>query len=221
MRPSSSCRESQSLPTSNDGWEPALQEFCLQPAARDVLPTPRRPLHRRFVRASVAASLAAVVLAALFVAFDNQDAWGQVAKAMRAKPWVRWTFRVPKDMPVPEGFQAPEGWFSAEKKVFAGRANQSVHYIDLADRETYDYQPQTNTLYRAFPSDIDNVEAGHFETLLRLVSEWDRAAATKARPILPSGSSSHARATTCRTEIAAGPSTRLPAATREAHQLED
>jgi hypothetical protein len=131
----------------------------------------------------VAAGLAAAVLAALFVAFGNQDAWGQVAKAMRAKPWVRWTFRVPKHMPVPEGFQAPEGWFSAEKKVFAGRADQSVHYVDLAARETYDYMPRTKTLYRAFPSDIDNVEAGHFETLLRLVSEWDRALKAPDSPI--------------------------------------
>ena len=102
---------------------------------------------------------------------------------MRAKPWVRWTFRVPKDMPVPEGFQTPEGWFSAEKKVFAGRANQLVHYIDLAAQKTYDYMPRTNTLYRAFPSDIDNVEAGHFETLLRLVSEWDRALKAPDSPI--------------------------------------
>jgi hypothetical protein len=163
--------------------EARLQEFCRQPAPQDVLPTPRRPLHRRFVRASVAAGLAAVVLAALFVAFGNQDAWGQVAKAMRAKPWVRWTFRVPKDMPVPEGFQAPEGWYSAEKKVFAGRANQSIHYIDLAAQETYDYMPRTNTLYRAFPSDIENVEATHFETLLRLVSEWDRALKAPDSPI--------------------------------------
>ncbi len=83
------------------------------------------------------------------------------------------------DVPGPErhgrtrGFPGPRSRFSAEKKVFAGRANQSVHYVDLAARETYDYMPRMKTLYRSFPSDVDNVEAGHFETLLRLVSEWD------------------------------------------------
>jgi hypothetical protein len=127
--------------------------------------------------------VAAAVLVALFVAFGNQDAWGQVAKAMRSKPWVRLTFQVPKDMPVPEGFQAPEGWFSAEKKVFAGRANQSVHYVDLAAGETYDYLPRTNILHRSLPSDVDNVEAGHFETLLRMVREWDRALEVPDSPI--------------------------------------
>jgi hypothetical protein len=131
----------------------------------------------------VAAGLAAAVLGVLFVASGNQDAWGQVAKAMRTKPWVRWTFRVPKGVPVPAGFQAPEGWFSAEKKVFAGRANQSVHYVDLAAHETYDYLPRTSTLHRSLPSDVDNVEAGHFETLLRLVSEWDRALKVPDSPI--------------------------------------
>jgi hypothetical protein len=163
--------------------EARLQEFCRQPHAEGVLPTPRRPYRQRFVRASAAAGLVAAVLAALFVAFGNQDAWGQVAKAMRSKPWVRWTFQVPKDIPVPEGFQAPEGWFSAEKKVFAGRANQSVHYVDLAAQETYDYMPRTKTLYRSLPSDVDNVEAGHFETLFRLVAEWDRALKVPDSPI--------------------------------------
>jgi len=114
-------------------------------------------------------------LAALFVAFGYQDAWAQVAKAMRSKPWVRWTFRIPKDMPVPEGYQIPEGWFSAQMKVFAGRANQSLHYIDLAGQETFDYMPQTKTLNRSLTSDIDNIDVGHFETLLSLVSEGDRA----------------------------------------------
>jgi len=86
-------------------------------------------------------------------------------------------------MAVPEGFQAPEGWFSAEKKVFAGRANQSVHYVDLGGQETYDYMPQTRTLNRSLTSDIDNVDVGHFETLLRLVSEWDRALQLLESPI--------------------------------------
>ena len=51
----------------------------------------------------------------------TKRAASEVAKAVRAKTWVRWTFRVPKDLAVPEGFQAPEGWFSAGKKVFAVR----------------------------------------------------------------------------------------------------
>jgi hypothetical protein len=163
--------------------EARLQEFCRQLEPQSVPPTPRHSLRRRFARASVAAGLVAAVLVAVFVAFGHQDAWGQVAKAMRSKPWVRWTFQVPNGVPVPEGFQAPEGWFSAENKVFAGKANQSIHYVDLAAQETYDYLPRTNTLHRSLPSDVDNVEAGHYETLLRLVSEWDRALAVPESPI--------------------------------------
>jgi hypothetical protein len=148
------------------------------------MPTPQRRNHRRFVRASVAAGLAAMVTAALFVAFGNQDAWAQVAKAMRSKPWVRWTFQIPKEAPLPEGFEAPEGWFSAEKKVFARRAmNLGAQYIDLAGQETYDYIPQTKIVNRSLTSDIDNVEVGHFETLLRLISEGDRALKLPESPI--------------------------------------
>lgn len=107
----------------------------------------------------------------------------QVTKALRAKPWVRWTFQIPKEVPVPEGFQAPECWLSAEKKVFAGRANQSAHYIDLAVQESYDYMPQTKTVHRSLTSDIETVEVGHFETLLRLVSEGDSVLKLPESPV--------------------------------------
>ena len=104
-------------------------------------------------------------------------------EALRAKPWVRWTFQIPKEVPVPEGFQAPECWLSAEKKVFAGRANQSAHYIDLAVQESYDYMPQTKTVHRSLTSDIETVEVGHFETLLRLVSEGDSVLKLPESPV--------------------------------------
>ena len=106
-----------------------------------------------------------------------------MTKALRAKPWVRWTFQIPKEVPVPEGFQAPECWLSAEKKVFAGRANQSAHYIDLAVQESYDYMPQTKTVHRSLTSDIETVEVGHFETLLRLVSEGDSVLKLPESPV--------------------------------------
>ncbi len=167
-------------------FEVRLEEFCRNPhlQTQRVMPTPQRRNPRRFVRASMAAGLAAMVGAALFVAFGNHDAWAQVAKAMRSKPWVRWTMQIPKEAPVPEGFEAPKSWFSAEKKVFARRAmNQAAQYIDLAGQETYDYMPQTKTVNRSLTSDIDNVEIGHFETLLRLVSEGDRALDVAESPI--------------------------------------
>ncbi len=162
-----------------------LQEFCRQPQFQTerVVPPPQRAFHRRFARVSVAAGLAVTVAVALFLAFGNQDAWAQVAKTMRSKPWVRWTFRVPKDIQLPEHFQVPEGWFSAERKVLAQRANQSARYVDLAGQESYDYFSQTKTVTRSLTSDIDNVEAGHFETLLRLVSEGDRALQLPESPI--------------------------------------
>src|SRR5262249_18275678 len=69
----------------------------------------------------------------------------------------------------------PEGWLSAEKKVFARRANGSAQFIDLGEQETYDFMPTTKVLNRFRTSDSDNIDAGHFETLLRLVAEGDRA----------------------------------------------
>jgi hypothetical protein len=164
--------------------EARLQEFCRKPPQMErVLPTPQRSFPRRFVRVSAVTGLAALVLAAMFVVLGNHNAWAQVAKAMQSKPWVRWTMRIPKDVPIPEGFQVPEGWFSAEKRVFAQRANQSARYVDLAGQETYDYMPNTKTIHRSLMSDIDNAEAGHFETLLRLVSEGDRALDVPESPI--------------------------------------
>jgi hypothetical protein len=166
--------------------EARVHEFYRQPQPHTerVMPAPQRRIPRRFVRASVATSLSAMVLAALFVAFGNQGAWAQVAKAMRSKPWVRWTLQLPKSMPVPEGFEAPESWFSAENKVFARRAlNQAAQYLDLASQETYDYSAQTKTVNRSLTSDIDNVDVGHFETMLRFVSEGDRALKFPDSPI--------------------------------------
>lgn len=165
--------------------EARLQEFCRQPQfpTEPVLPSPQRGNRRRFVRVSLATGLAAMVLAALFVAFGHQDAWAQVAKAMGSKPWVRWKFQVPKDMTIPEDFQAPECWFSAEKKVFAGRAILSAYYTDLAGQESYNYWPQTKTVSRSLTTDNQNVDIGHFETLLRLVSEGDRALRVSESPI--------------------------------------
>jgi hypothetical protein len=154
--------------------EARLQGFC---------PQPQRRVRRRFIWASVAFGLAATVLIAWFVAFATQDAWAEVAKTMRSKPWARWTLQIPNGASVPEGFQAPEGWFSAEKHVFAGRANQAVQYLDLRGQEAYDYSPQTKTLNRSLTSDLDSVEVGHFETLLRLVAEGDRALKLPESPI--------------------------------------
>jgi len=165
--------------------EARLQEFSRQPqpsAGRDR-PAPRPHTNQHAVRASVAAALAALVLVALFLGFGNQDAWAQVGEAVRSKPWVRWTFQVPNDVPVPAGFQAPECWYSAEKKVFAGRADQSVHYVDLAGQETYDFVARTNSLIHSLTSDVDNVDIGHFETMVRLISEWDRALKLPESPI--------------------------------------
>src|SRR5207244_4506550 len=109
-------------------------------------PAPRRFIQRRLVLAPVSCVLAAVVLAAFFVVFGNGDAWAQVAQAMQQKPWVRCTLRVPKGMAVPRTIHGPEGWFSAEKKVFAWRADESARYIDLEGKDTYDYRPQTKTV---------------------------------------------------------------------------
>ncbi len=169
--------------------EARLQEFCRQPQPRAAARRPafQHPFRRRLVRASVAAGLAAAAVAALFVALGNRDAWAQVANSLRSKPWVRVTLQIPKGAPVPEGFRAPEMWFSAEHKVAARRMNlgfgQAAQYIDFTVEETYEYDPQAKTLNHLLTRDSDNVEFGHFETLLRLISAGDRELKLPASPI--------------------------------------
>lgn len=169
--------------------EARLREFCRQPQARAAAPMPnfQHPFRRRMVRVSVAAGLAAAVVAALFVALGNRDAWAQVASSLRSKTWVRVTLQIPKAAPVPEGFRAPEMWFSAEHKVAARRMNlgfgQAAQYIDFTAQETYEYDPQAKTLNHLLTRDSDNVEFGHFETLLRLISEGERELKLPASPI--------------------------------------
>lgn len=157
--------------------EARLQEFCRQPKSRPAAPWQafRHPFRRHTVRTWAAAGLATAVVASLFVALSNRDAWAQVADSLRSKTWVRVTLQIPKGEPIPESFRAPEMWFSAEHKVAARRMNlgsgQLAQYIDFTAQETYDYDPQRKSLYHSLTSDTDNVDFGQFETLLRLIAE--------------------------------------------------
>jgi len=51
---------------------------------------------RWFVGVSVAASVAIVAWAASFLVLGGQDARAQVVGTLQAKPWVRFTFKIPE-----------------------------------------------------------------------------------------------------------------------------
>jgi hypothetical protein len=164
--------------------EARLEDFLQQPPPVAVpQPTSRPRFRTGIVRAAEVAAVVAIAVGALFVVFGGRDAWAQVARSLRAKPWVRWSLKIPKGEQVPEGAQPPESWFSAEHRVAARRMGQTAQYIDLAGQETYDYDPQSKTVYHSLTRDTDNVEFGHFETLLRLVAEGDRSLKLPESPI--------------------------------------
>lgn len=163
--------------------EARVQEFCRQPQMPPPRPASDHRWRRPIVRAAVAAGLAAMLMAALFVAFGNHDAWAQVAQSMRLKPWVRLTLQYPRGVPVPEGAELPEAWFSAEHKVAARRMKDAAQFIDFAGQNTYEYDPQKKTVTITATRDNDNVEFGHIETLLRLVCEGDRQFELPESPI--------------------------------------
>lgn len=167
-----------------------IREFCENPRSGPATSQPHPAPRGRLAQATLVAGLAAMVAAAFFMIIGQQDAWAQVEKALRSKPWVRWTVRLPADVKVPAGFQPPEMWFSAEKKIFAGRMGDSIHFVNLASQESYDYLPQNKTIARSLTSDFESVEAEHFETLFRLLAEGDRAKAPADSPIQILGRSS-------------------------------
>src|SRR5690349_15484208 len=85
-------------------------EVCRQPEATPArIPRPDR-FRRRLIPLSVAAGIAALVLAALVVPMNSHDAWAQVTKTLRSKPWMCMTLQIPTGAPVPEGFQPPQTW---------------------------------------------------------------------------------------------------------------
>jgi hypothetical protein len=164
--------------------EARLEAFLHQPPPVAASRPVARPRFRtRLVRAAEVAAVVAIAVGALIVVFGERDAWAQVARSFREKPWVRWSLKIPQGAPVPEDFQPPEAWFSAEHKVAARRMGQTAQYIDLAGQEAYDYDPQSKTVYHSLTRDTDNVEIGHFETLLRLVAEGDRNLKVPESPI--------------------------------------
>lgn len=167
--------------------EARLQEFLRQPESQKVPsgPVTPRTSRRQFVRSSIAVGLATFVLAALFVAFGSRDAWAQVAKTVRSKPWVRFTFQTPKGTAVPNGHPAPETretWVSVEHKVAAGRMGQAAHFIDLARQVCYDYDPRTKSLSLWQTRDQD-VDIGFLDTLLGLIAGGDDELKLSRTPI--------------------------------------
>ena len=90
-----------------------IDGFCenLQPAIVTLPSVTTLGSRRWFVGATAAASVALLAAAVSFFALGSKDAWAQVAGALLAKPWVRFTVHIPDGVPAPEDFRAPEPGF--------------------------------------------------------------------------------------------------------------
>ena len=154
-----------------------LSEFLREP---ETLAVPLRssispPSRRRFIQVSMAAGFAVLAFGALFVAFASHDAWAQVEKTVRSKPWVRFTFHTPKGIAVPDTAPPPESresWISTEHKVAAHREGQAAGFIDIARNVAYDYDARTKSL-NLWQTREQDVDIGFLDTLLRLVAGED------------------------------------------------
>jgi hypothetical protein len=158
--------------------ENRMQEFY-----RTLDSPPVRASSRTRIRRIVLFSLAAAsILVVLAVSLGSQDAWAQVTKSIRSKPWVRLTLHVPINFPFPEGHQPPETWLSSEKQVVARRANGAEQFIDFARQETFEHR-QDGTLWHSSARDSEIAEFKHMERLLRLVADGEQAFPLSDSPI--------------------------------------
>ncbi|HEV3168461.1 MAG TPA: hypothetical protein VGZ22_30930 [Isosphaeraceae bacterium] len=124
----------------------------------------------RWLRTWALAGLAALLLVAVvIVALGGRDAWAPVAKNLRSKTWVRCTLQLPAGAQAPPGFEPPEVWFSAQRKVGARRFQKAVQFIDFAQRECRDYGKGGVTLLVSSVGDHETRDFGFLDMLVRLV----------------------------------------------------
>ena len=113
------------------GDEAASQEVLAENLPRGW-PTPAasRASHPRRVRRVLyvmGGLFVALVLVTMLLTLGGQNAWAQVAKALRSRPWVRFTLQLPAGHEASEllalGFEPPlpETWLSANNKIGARR----------------------------------------------------------------------------------------------------
>lgn len=153
--------------------EARWQRFCqqktiTQPEDRVVRPS---TLQSPSLRAWGTVTIALISILAILITCGHRDAWGQVAKSVRSKSWMRLKLLPPAEVNVLEGSLLPETWLSSERKVYARRVDHAAQFIDFGRQITYDYDPHTQSLTQSSTRERDNIERVHIETLLKLVCE--------------------------------------------------
>ena len=154
-----------------------IDEFCEnpQPAMVTLPSTTTLGSRRWFVGATAAASVMFLAAAISFFALGSKDAWAQVAGALLAKPWVRFTVHIPDGVPAPEDFKAPETWFSNQHKVMACKSGDRPSFQDLARHEIRHYDPHTKSVTIESTRDEQIADFADIETLRQLVSSEGKA----------------------------------------------
>ncbi|HEY4311344.1 MAG TPA: hypothetical protein VGN12_17985 [Pirellulales bacterium] len=163
----------------------AVQRVGRRAIGLEIAAPARAPQRYRRLSAYLAGGLAAAAVAALVLTMNSHDAWAQTAKKLRGKAWVHITLKLPDGVPTPdEGL--PQMWFSAQARRAANKFGKRARWIDLAQQESWSYDPQEDALQVANTRDSQTSELGFIELLLTLVmaGETDEAPPTTKHEIL-------------------------------------
>lgn len=125
----------------------------------------------RFSRLQVvlAASVAVVLMLSLGRAFQP-SAWAQVVEAVGGQSWIRLTLQPPMT-PLPEGESAStvRMWFRGDQTVAAIRSDQQTAWINLAQRDKYEFQPEAG---RVVLSKLGARESSAIQSLLAALAPF-------------------------------------------------
>lgn len=137
-------------------------------------PAPRAR-KRRWISAYIGVGLATCLLvAAALLSFGSRDAWAQVARSMRSRPWMLITLRIPEGTPLPPDFRPPQTWFSAKYRIGARGNPGFAQFIDFASETTYQYDERRKTIELTPTGYLDRSDDFvHLDTILALVAGGD------------------------------------------------
>lgn len=145
---------------------------------------PQNARGRRVWKAVAVVSLAVILPFALFVTFGGNSAWGEVVKSVRSRPWVRVTCENPPEVPDSEETRGISvTWYSAAHGVFASRFDRQIRFVNLARKEAYDYDLNSNVVDHSMTDDLENDGTQYFAALLRLLSVNERSLSFLQSPI--------------------------------------
>lgn len=145
-------------------------------APQEIVHRPRSRARRgRMFAAYAAAGLAALVLVAVVLTMSSHDAWARVADTLRGKAWVRLTLKVPPGTKIPGDLSLPETWFSAKQRTGARTFRKAAGFVDFAHQETWQYDPQKDTISVTSTRESVNADFGFLGLLLTLISPGEAA----------------------------------------------